>query len=159
MTQTIPELNLLSMSAESLLSHVSGLPAWDRSLDDDPHWLAPTTAAGFRIDRRPVKVDDATMNDIWHGRRPPVQVPVAQVRVTGQGLVRLDAVAHYLKVSHDQLYDPEPWWGTDHPLLLELDGEYRVMDGVSRTTAARVRGDQTLTAYVVAPHEWRHVAA
>lgn len=159
MTETIPELNLLDMSAEDLLAHVSGLPAWDRSLDDDPNWLATTTAAGFRIDRRPIDIDDSVMNDIWHGRRPPVQVPVAEVRVTGQELVRLDAVAHYLQGSRDRLYDPEPWWGTDHPLLLELAGEYRVLDGVSRTTAARVRKDPTLTAYVVTSGEWRHAAA
>lgn len=120
--------------------------------DDHPGWVVhPRDVVG----REPVQWDKGfheTMGKYGDARSAPVRkVPVDQIRQT-QTTINLSAVKHYVEhgpTTRDK-YDPDGWYGTDHPVIVEHpEHGHVIVDGNSRFSAAAIRGDRELQAHVI----------
>lgn len=139
--------SLLGMEPWEVEALADSLPPWDRSLDDDPAWLVPVSAVGLP-QRRGLPAHSWRTEEV-------TTVQVADLRWCNQPWVRLDALAHYLGSRGHQPFDDDPWYGTEHPLVLALDEGLVVLDGVHRSAAARIRGQREMTASLVRPRRAR----
>lgn len=130
-------------------AHVAALPKLEDHDDPDevPGWVRPT----HEITGRQTVEYDAILQHAARGdvQAAPLQrVPVARIRQT-QGQINLAAVRHYVDKPHE-LYDPDGWLGTEHPVVVQHPQHGPVIaDGNSRFSAALIRGDTEIKAHVV----------
>lgn len=138
-------MNLRNATPEELIAFVAALPPWDPDLDDDPAWVRPVSQLGLKWSPAipGLRVPEA-------GALPaPHLVETSSIRYCSQERVRLDALVHYL-VADAPPFDPEGWFGNDHPLLVSIeDRSLRVLDGTHRIGAAIITRRSHVMAHVI----------
>lgn len=133
----------MSITATELRTRVSGLPEWNPESDEDPNWIRPLSELGVVT---PVPSADVPF---WgHIEVDPDDADTVTITpdtplYSAQDALRLDTLAHYLD-DRDNLWDPDGWYGTDHPVVTPWEDGYLVLDGNHRTHADRMMGRPTL---------------
>lgn len=128
----------MTITAEAVRTRVSSLPVWDYD-DNDEQWIRPIQE--FDV---VTKVDpDAVAWGRTKVTKETVTIGVDTPLYSGQDSLRLDVLNHYLD-DRDSLFDPDGWFGTDHPVALPWEDGYLILDGNHRTHADRIMGRPTL---------------
>lgn len=132
----------MTITADTLRTRVTGLPEWQGD-EKDEDWIIPLQEFEGLI----AYIDPYA--DTWNHWRS-LEATETMVTITpdtpvytGQDSLRLDTLVHYLD-HRDELWDPDGWFGTDHPVVVPWENGYRVFDGNHRTTADRITGRPTL---------------
>lgn len=134
------------LQPKQFAAHVAALPPWDEKQDDDPNYVRPSHELGARVVPHDDHLERLARKGISGGHHLE-DVPVHAIK-TAQPNVRLDAVAHYL--GSTKHYDPDPWYGTKHPVVaIHPTHGPVVLDGNSRVVAARMKGQATIKAHVI----------
>lgn len=139
-------MSMVPASPEEVRDLVASLPTWSVDLDDDPEWVRNTVDFGFAkpmVDEEDERRMDSLVKVLADlncelNPKPVDMIDSAKILYSSQPFVRLDALLHYMQTS--ELFDPDGWYGNNHPVLAPWKDGYLVLDGTHRALAARLMG-------------------
>lgn len=84
-----------------------------------------------------------------------VELDPRLITYSSQRVLRSDVLSHYM--SSSDLFDPDGWYGTNHPVVVKWKGAYLVLDGNHRVLADRLCGRTSRVLLTSASKEGTHV--